>query len=505
MYWFFELNVSRFHKALAKKEFTCEKLVKAYLQRVNAFDISEHGSCIKSIIAVNPDAITQAQKLDEIFSEKGLVGPLHGVPVLLKDNCETENMPTTAGSLCLKNFHTNHDAHIVKLLKNAGAIILAKTNLHEFAIWGETVSSVLGQTLNPYDLTRTPGGSSGGTGAAVAANFGMVGIGTDTVNSIRSPASACSLCGIRPTTGLISGDGIVPYSHTQDTAGPIARTVEDAVLVLDVLIDNYPSEAGYARPAAYMDYLKADGLKGKRLGVLTSFWGQGFDAETVKQTLAPAMETLKREGAELVEISENIDSTDIAKNISIHLFELKENLEAYLRSFGRAAPVSGLDDILNSGKYSPSIDENINIANKLSSNDPEYSKRMEKRDNLFALVESIFEKYRIDALVYPHQQQLVCKIGGSQEGRNGVLASVLGYPSIVVPGGYTQPDDDAFRGVPVGLEFVARAYYEPTLIEIAYAFEQATKFRCVPKDRTKDGHILLPVYSLDNLPKFYDD
>ena len=270
-----EATISGIHDAMKKGTITCRILVEHYLKRIEAYD--QKGPSLNSIICVNPKALEEADELDKKFREKGLTGPLHGIPVLLKDNVDTFDMPTTAGSKSLEGFYPDDDAFITKNFRNAGALILAKTNLHEFAIWGETISSIQGQTLNPYDLERTPGGSSGGTGAGIAANFGTVGIGTDTINSIRSPASANNLVGIRPTIGLVSRDGIVPYSFTQDTAGPITRTVEDGVRVLDVIsgYDSSDDETAWGegkKPDSYVRYLNNDGLKGKRIGVLESFF-----------------------------------------------------------------------------------------------------------------------------------------------------------------------------------------------------------------------------------------
>ena len=236
-----ELTIQKFHFAIRNHSLSVADVVSFYLERIARFDQQ-----INSIILVNPQALEQAKALDDAFARDGeLTGPLHGVPVLLKDNIETIDMPTSAGSLLLKEFYSKRDAFIVKKLKNAGAIIIAKTNLHEFAVWGETVSSILGQTLNPYDLSRTPGGSSGGTGAALAANFGLVGIGTDSVNSVRSPSSANNLVGLRPALG-VSACGIVPYTLTQDTAGAMARCAEDVALVQSVIEDMIldPSQPG---------------------------------------------------------------------------------------------------------------------------------------------------------------------------------------------------------------------------------------------------------------------
>ena len=236
-----EMTIGQIHQAMLSGQLSCRELTAGYLARIEAYD--QTGPALNSIIQVNPRALEEADRLDALFQQKGgLSGPLHGIPVLLKDNVNTADMPTTAGSKSLEGFLPEHDAFITKKLREAGALVIAKTNLHEFAIWGETISSILGQTVNPYDLSRTPGGSSGGTGAAVACNFGVIGIGTDTINSIRSPASACALAGIRPTVGLVSRAGIVPYSLTQDTAGPICRTVEDCVRTLEVIAGYDPED-----------------------------------------------------------------------------------------------------------------------------------------------------------------------------------------------------------------------------------------------------------------------
>jgi len=474
-----ETTISKVHQAMHAGEITCAELVRRYLARIEAFDAK-----LNAVIAVNPEAIREAEALDMAFAEGGLTGPLHGIPVLLKDNCETADMPTTAGSKSLEGFCSERDAFLVCCLRQAGAVIIAKTNLHEFAIWGETVSSMLGQTLNPYDLTRTPGGSSGGTGAALAANFGLVGIGTDTVNSIRSPASACCLCGIRPTVGLVSGRGVIPYALTQDTAGPMARTVEDAVRVLDVIAQFDPDDGAmcedFSRPVSYMDYLEKDGLRGKRLGVLYRFFGKAEVNRPVDAVMDTALAAMEAAGATLVPIEEPIDSAWLVNEVSVHLHELKTHFGAYLSSFGDKAPVCSIDEILESGMHTPGIAENLRRANRLDLTMPEYSLRLRRRAEIQRKVIGILEEKRLDALIYPHQQQLVCKVGDSQKERNGALASVTGFPAIVVSAGFTVPDETAPIGVPVGLEMLGRPLDEAGLIALAYGFEQKTMVRRAP-------------------------
>jgi len=271
---------------------TATQLVQAYLERIQAYD--QKGPKLNVVISLNRKAMQEAAALDERFRMTGkFIGPLHGIPVLLKDNINTSDIPTTGGSLSLAGYTPPTDATITQKLRAAGAIILAKVNLHEFAVWGETVSSTLGQTLNPYDLTRTPGGSSGGTGAGLAANFAIAGIGTDTVNSIRSPASANCIVGIRPTLGLVSRAGVIPYSFTQDAVGPLARNVTDAVRMLNVLVGYDPKDPVTAWSIGnaekdYTKFLNLNGVRGKRIGVLRSFFGSAAIHEEVNRAARSA-------------------------------------------------------------------------------------------------------------------------------------------------------------------------------------------------------------------------
>ena len=479
-----EATVASVHEAMLDGRLTCRQLIEGCLARIEAYD--KKGPELNAVILVNPHALEEADRLDAALKEKGLTGPLHGIPVILKDNVDTADMPTTAGSESLRGFTPDEDAFITRRLREAGAIILAKSNLHEFAIWGETISSILGQTLNPYDLTRTPGGSSGGTGAAIASDFGILGIGTDTINSIRSPSSACSLVGIRPTIGLVSRDGIVPYSLTQDTAGPLARTVADAAAVLDVIAGCDPkdpvTESCIGRvPPSYLDSLNDDGLRGRRIGVLRSFFGPDDDLHReVNACMEKSLQIMRDAGAELVDISEKIDSGYLVKNVSVHIHDLKTHLGQYLEGFGDAAPIHSLADVLASGKYHPGLKSNLDEAMGYDVGTPAYNERLKKRAELQKQVLAIMDEYAIDAIVYPHQQQLVCKTGGSQQQRNGVLCSVTGFPSIAVPAGYSTPDENAPIGVPVGMEIIGRPWSEPTLIEIAFGFQQAAPLRKSP-------------------------
>lgn len=461
---------------------TAEQVVRAYQQRIQAYDRA--GPKLNVVIFLNPRALDEAKALDETLRRTGRpIGPLHGIPVLLKDNIDTKEMPTTGGSQSLAGYTPATDAAITQKLRAAGAIILAKVNLHEFAIWGETVSSILGQTLNPYDLTRTPGGSSGGTGAGLAANFALVGIGTDTVNSIRSPASANCLVGIRPTFGLVSRAGIIPYSFTQDAAGPLARTVADAAKVLNVLVGYDPADAATSWSVGnaekdYTKFLNAEGLKGKRIGVLRSFFGTGPINEDVNRVASKAIEDLTRLRATVIELSTpDLDSGKISADVSVHLYELKPALNAYL--VAGDAPVKSLEEIISSGKFHANIGDSIKRAQSLELDDG-YRIRLQKRAELQQRVMKIMADERLDAIVFPHQKRLVVPVGETQVERNGALGSVTGFPSIVVPGGFSSPTPTAALGVPIGMEFLGRPWSEKVLIEIGYGYEQGTKHRRAP-------------------------
>jgi Asp-tRNA(Asn)/Glu-tRNA(Gln) amidotransferase A subunit family amidase len=477
-----EATVGDVQAAYRSGAITATRLVQAYLERIQAYD--QAGPKLNVVIFLNPKALDEAAALDEHFRKTGkFVGPLHGIPVLLKDNVNTKDMPTTGGSLSLVGYTPATDATITQKLRHAGAIILAKVNLHEFAIGGETVSSIRGQTLNPYDLTRTPGGSSGGTGAALAANFATVGIGTDTVNSIRSPASANCLVGIRPTLGLVSRSGVIPYSFTQDAVGPLARTVTDAAWLLNVLVGYDPGDPATAWSIGniendYKKFLRADGVKGKRIGVLRSFFGHAPINDEVNAVANKAVEDLRRLGATVIELTTpDLDSDKISSDISVDLYEFKPTINAYLAAGN--APVKSLEEIISSGKFHPKIGDTIKTAQSLELDDA-YRLRLQKRSELQQRVMKIMADYRLNAIVFPHQKRLVVPVGETQLERNGGLGSVTGFPSIVVPGGFSKPTLTAKLGVPVGIEFLGRPWSEKVLIEIGYGYEQGTKHRRPP-------------------------
>ena len=478
-----ELTIPEIQAEIKAGNVTALQLTDACLKQIQSFD--QQGPSLNAIISVNPEAQADAAALDESYTRRGFVGPLHGIPVLLKDNINTAGLRTTAGSVCLSEHIPQHDAFIVKRLRQAGAIIIAKANLHEFAVWGETVSSLQGQTKNPYDLTRTPGGSSGGTGAGIAAGYAVAGIGTDTVNSVRSPASANCLVGLRPTLGLVSRGGLVPYSQTQDTAGPITRCVLDAAILMDVLAGYDPADGKTAWcvgniPRSYSAGLTTKKLKGRKIGVMRNLFGIGPEHEEVNDAVERCLRELSSQGVALVDVEEEISTGRLVEDVSVHLYDLEPDLNPYLQALPPTAQAHSLKEIIASGRFHPGIGENIRKAVTLRRDSGEYTSRLAAQARLRDhLIEIMVEK-KLDAFVFPHQKRLVVKIGESQVERNGVLASVTGFPSIVVPAGFSKPTATAPIGVPIGLEMLGRPWSEPTLLTIAYGLEQAAGARKPP-------------------------
>ncbi|MCA0385193.1 MAG: amidase [Firmicutes bacterium] len=476
-----EMTIEKYHKALLEGTITCKALTQYYLDRIATFDDQ-----IKAVIMINPNALEEAEKMDLLLKEKGLIGPLHGVPVLVKDNFETAGMETTAGSMTLKGFIPEKDAFILDKILKSGGIVVAKANLHEFAIWGETVSSVLGQSYNPYDLTRTPGGSSGGTGAGMAADYALLGLGTDTINSVRSPASANNLVGIRPTLGLLSRSGIVPYSYTQDTAGPLTRTVADAAIALEIMKGYDPEDPitkgqNDYKIDDYTKHLDPNGLSGKRIGILKSLFGAEAWHDSTNRAVNHAIEKMKHAGAEIIYLEDAIDTGHLVKEVSVHLHDFKDHLNQYLQTLPAHMPYRDMQAIYDSGLTHPGVRSNIEEALTLSTSTEAYQKRIASQEDVRNHLDEIFKREGIVAMVYPHQKQLVCKAGSSQLERNGVLSSVTGYPSICVPAGFSEPSEEAPIGVPIGLEILGRPFTEETLIEIAFGYESIEAVRMIPR------------------------
>jgi len=481
-----EATVATTHAAMRDGSLSAQQLVRSYLARIAAYDQS--GPCINSIVRLNPEALADAARADAraAAGPSAALPPLHGIPVLIKDNIECASIETTAGTTCLRGNVAADDAFIVRRLREAGAIVLAKTNLHELASGGETVSALQGQTRNPYDLTRTPGGSSGGTGAGVAANFGLLGIGTDGINSIRSPASAANLVGLRPTMGLVSRTGLVPCGLTQDTIGPITRTVADAAVLLDVIAGHDPADPvtslGEAHiPSSYTNGLDPGGLRGARVGVLRRFFGVGPEHGPVNAVMQRAFATIEAQGAELIAIDDAIDPEALLADTLVHHYEMKRDLDAYLARLPSTVAVHSLHEIFAAGGVHRSVSATLATALSMTGNEAEYHERLQRQQVLRQRILHLMAAHRLDALAFPHQRRLVAPIGASQAERNGVLASATGFPAIVIPAGFSAPDRHAPLGVPVGLEFFGRPFSEAVLIRLAYAAEQAVRARQPPQ------------------------
>jgi Asp-tRNA(Asn)/Glu-tRNA(Gln) amidotransferase A subunit family amidase len=479
-----EASVKSIHAAMAARQVTCAQVVRHYLDRIEAYD--DRGPTVNAILAVNPRAMETAAQMDRLDAATRAGRPLHCIPVVLKDNFHTADMPTTGGSVTFAHMQTPDDGFVVKKLRDAGAIIIAKANLHELARAGTTISSLGGQTRNPYDLTRTPGGSSGGTGAAIAANFGVLGTGSDTGQSIRSPSSANSLVGLRATRGLISRNGVMPFSTTQDEAGPITRTVEDAARMLDVIAGYDPGDpitafsAGHV-PATYTASLTAGGLKGARIGLLTDFIGSDPIHQDVNRVVDAAVAKMTALSATVVRVSIP-DLEALTRGLSLMSFEFKVAFDSYLAGLGSASPVKSLAEFLARGEFHPSmrraLEGDQQVVNGTSS--PEYQQMINRRHVLRQAVMTVMAANKLDAILYPHQKRLVVPIGEDQADRNGVLGNSTGFPALTFPGGFSPPTATAPIGVPVGLELLGPEWSEPTLFRLAYAFEQATHARKAP-------------------------
>jgi amidase len=482
-----ETSIASVHQAIEAGTLTCHSLVQQYLDRIHAYD--QQGPAINAMLYINPASIQEADAFDNDFRHTHKLKPLGCISIVLKDNFDTADMPTTAGAITLKGAQPEKDAFAVKRLREAGAIILGKANLQEFASGGISVSSLGGQVRNPYDLTRTPGGSSGGTGAAVAANLAVAGTGSDTGGSIRSPASATSLVGLRPTRGLISRDGIVPVSFTQDTIGPMTRNVSDTARLLDVMAGYDPNDPVTAFsvgniPETYTAFLQ-NGLKGARLGVLTNLFGSGPEYEEVNKVMEKAIEALQEQGAEIVRLEDPaLDTGMLTAKFRLNEPEFKAALNHYLQQQGSHVPVHSLAEIIASGQYhKPTLERFFTAAESYEDgpNSADYKDRRMRMDEVKIEVADLMARNRLDALVYPHQKCLVLPIGATfQKDRNGIVAALAGFPAIEVPAGFSTPTADAPIGVPVGMELLGRAWAEPELIKLAFGFEQATHLRKPP-------------------------
>ncbi len=471
-----EKSIAELNLALESGLVTSEELVAQYLDRIEAYD--RQGPALNSIVTLNPRAGQEAAALDAERASGAVRGPLHGIPVLLKDNYDTGDMPTTAGVIGLATSIPPDDAFQVRKLREAGAVILGKTNMHELARGITTVGSLTGQTRNPYDPTRNPGGSSGGTGAAIAASFAAIGMGSDTCGSIRIPSAHHALVGLRGTRGLASGDGIIPLSRTQDIGGPLARSVEDLTLVLDATVGYDPSdpvtELSEGRiPESYTAFLDEDALEGTRIGVILALMGDDGAEEPVRDVIEAAIETMRDLGAEFLEIEEP-DLPELVADASVITQEFKFDLDAYLEETP-GAPVRSLAELVSTGAYHEIVENGLRSSLEVESLDTEaYRTRLVRRDTARATITALMAENDLDALLYPTIRQTARPVGEPQPGSSCAVSAVSGLPAITVPAG--SADDE----MPVGLELLGAAFEEPKLIGMAYAFEQATGHRRPP-------------------------
>jgi amidase len=487
-----EATVADLQTRMAAGGLTARRLAEVYLDRIARLD--HDGPELRSVIETNPDALATADALDAERRAKGPRGALHGIPILLKDNVDTaDRMATTAGSLALEGKAPPQDAHVTKRLREAGAVILGKANLSEWANFRSTRSvsgwsARGGQCRNPYALDRNPCGSSAGSGAAVSANLTALAVGTETDGSIVCPATTCGVVGIKPTVGLVSRAGIVPISHTQDTAGPMARTVADAAALLTALAGadpRDPATAGAAERATdYTKHLDADGLRNARIGVARNM--AGFHPDTDRR-FEEALAELKRRGATLVDPADVPNVKELGDpEYEVLLYEFKADLEAYLAARGEQAPVRTLADLIafnekNRDREMPFFGQEIFVKaqEKGGLATPAYREALDKCHRLARQegLDALFDKHTLDALVAPTGAPawVIDPVSGDHfVGGNSTPAAVAGYPTVSVPMGFV-------FGLPVGLSFIGRAWSEPALVRLAHAFEQATRHRRPPR------------------------
>ena len=479
-----EATIASIHAAYASGQLTCAQLTRLYLNRIHAYNL--RGPALRAIITVNPGAMELAETMDRAYAANhGNVGSLHGIPTILKDNFNTFDLPTTGGNLSMRDSVPPTDAFTVDRMRNAGALIIAKANLSEFARSGMSMSGLGGQVLNPYDLTRTPGGSSGGTGAAIAANFAVLGTGSDTGQSIRSPASANNLVGIRPTRGLVSRAGVIPNSLTQDEIGPITRTVVDAALLLDVMAGHDPNDpiTAFSReriPGSYAHLLSKRALRGGRIGVMTNMFGTAARHQEVNDVMARVIATMESLGAALIHFE--LPGYDaLVPIVYTSQFEARAVMESYFSTLGPHAPIKSFAGLVaaKSSVVQRRLEAELAVVDGM--NCVAYWQRMLNRDKLRLLVAGKMADLKLDAILYPLQKILVSSItDADQLERNGTLSNGTGFPAITFPGGFSRPTASAPLGVPVGAELLGLDYTEARLLAYAYAYEQAVRPRKSP-------------------------
>lgn len=469
----FEASIKEIQSALGQGRINSVQLVQQYLDRIQAYD--KQGPKLNAIVRVNPQALMQAQALDAERQRTGSRGPLHGVPIVVKDNYNTDHMPTTGGSVALANFIPSENATQIDKLMQAGAIILAKTNLHEYAYGITSISSLLGQTRNPYDPRRVPGGSSGGTGAAVAASFAAAGFGSDTCGSIRIPSAFNNLIGLRPSKGLSSIYGILPLSHTQDVAGPLARSAEDLALILDIVsgYDSRDEATAIMRTASvprFVERLHSANLSELRLGRLQEYF-DGADG-AVNSALDDALDWYEQQGAEIIAV-EIPDMADLVRRSGLIGHEFKPDIDQYLATFSEGEGLD-LNFIVSQGLYHEAVDGVLSRSNASVLDEQAYQIAMVVRSELRAAIEAVMNTLDLDAIAYPTIKRTQVFTGDSQPGSNCGLSANSGLPALSMPVGFTS------NGLPVGLELLGGFLQDAELLAIAQPYESAQSSRRAP-------------------------
>ena len=472
-----EKTITELQDAMAARTVSSRQLVVAYLARIAAYD--QEGPRLNAMVTLNPRALDAAKALDDERASGRVRGPLHGIPVVVKDNYDTRDLPTTGGSIALTGFSPERDAFQVRKLRDAGAVIIGKTNLHELARGITTISSISGQTRNPYDPSRNPGGSSGGTGAAVAASFAAAGLGSDTCGSIRIPAANNNLFGLRGTMGLSSRQGIIPLSHTQDVGGPLARTSVDLAVVLDATVgldadDPVTRDGEGHRAASYRDALTPEALAGARLGAVRNLFGSAPEDTEGGDVVRKAIDAMRDRGATIVDVA--IAGLETAlQGSSVINTEFKFDLLDYLARYPQA-PVHSLGEILERGDYHAALEAGFKQSNAIDSRDSAAHRiALHKRAAVRELITAALEEQRVDALVYPVLSRKAALIGEPVRGMNNCQVSAsTGFPALSVPAGFTAD------GVPIGMELLGPPWTESRLLSIAYAFERAVQPRRAP-------------------------
>ena len=469
-----EATIADLQAALDRRSVTSVQLVDAYLARIAAYDVG--GPQLNAMIRMNPKARAEAAVLDAERTRGQRRGPLHGIPIILKDNFDVAGLATSGASLALAMNVPSTDAFVVRRLREAGAIILGQSNMHELAAGITTISSLGGQTRNAYDPRRCPGGSSGGTGVAIAASFAAVGWGSDTCGSIRIPSAYSSLYGLRPTQGLASRSGMIPLSHTQDVPGPLARTVTDLAIALDVTVGLDAADSGTralgTRPVPrFIDSLSATALRGARLGVLRNYFTD-TDAE-IADTIRAAIEAMKRAGAEVIDV--NVAGFDsLIAGSSVIAYEFKFDLMDYLAAHPSSG-IASLREILDRGLHHDALKMTFERREAVAARtSPAYTGALAKREIIRTRIVSVLDSLRLDALVYPTMRRKPAFIGDPQAGTTCALASQSGLPALSAPAGFSAD------GLPIGIELIGRPWADGRLVALAYAFERAGPRRRAP-------------------------